>query len=94
MQCTKAPKQLPNCLKRPETSIDLIVFLVNSVTSVLILLSFLTVAQHEPGPRKKNLYLGQYIKKQYENNEIVCSNRINAGANQLFLFIVFDIDIT
>jgi hypothetical protein len=46
---SKSPKQLPNCLQRAETSIVLIVI---NVTSTLILLLFLTIAQHETGTRK------------------------------------------
>jgi len=43
----KNPKQLPNCLKRTETNIILIVFMVSSVKSALILLPFLTITQHK-----------------------------------------------
>jgi len=50
----KSPKQASNCLKREETRVVLIVF--NGVLwlcqSALILLPFLTVAEHESGTRK------------------------------------------
>ena len=44
---SKSPKQLPNCLKIAETSVVLNVFNGSSVTSALILLSFLSDALHE-----------------------------------------------
>ena len=44
----KSPKQPSNCLKREETSVVIIWF----CQSVLILLPFLTVSQHESGTRK------------------------------------------
>jgi hypothetical protein len=45
--------QLPNCLKRAETSVILIVFdVVLYEVCVKELLPFLTIAQHEPGTRK------------------------------------------
>jgi len=49
---SKNPKQQPNCLKRAETDIILIVLMVSSVTSAPKLLLFLTVTQHESGTRK------------------------------------------
>ena len=58
---SKAPKKLSNCLKRAETSVVLIVFdcvlfEVRAYKFIMLLL-FLTVAQHESGTRKR--YLGQ-----------------------------------
>ena len=56
---SKAPKKLSNCLKRAETSVVLIVFdcVLYEVRAYkfisLILLLFLTVAQHESGTRKR-----------------------------------------
>jgi len=50
---SKGPKQLPNCLKIAETSVVLNVFKgASSVTSVLTLLPFLSVAQQESSTRK------------------------------------------
>ena len=49
---TKSPKQKTNDLKIAETNVVLNVFKATSVTSALILLSFLSVAQQESGTRK------------------------------------------
>ena len=48
----KGPKQLPNCLKRAETSIVLIVFdgVLSEVSSYIV--TVYTIAQHESGTRK------------------------------------------
>ena len=49
---SKSPKQKTNDLKIAETNVVLNVFKATSVTSALILLSFLSVAQQESGTRK------------------------------------------
>ena len=63
----KSPKQLPNCLKRAETNVVLIVFMVSSVKSVFILFPFLSVAQHEPGTRKAISWSGTVYNKHSSN---------------------------
>ena len=75
LQCKKSPKQLPNCLKRAETSIVIIVF-----NGVLCDVSTYTVtaSYHRStwiGYQKK-LLLGQwqYIAKMYPINAILTAH--------------------
>jgi hypothetical protein len=49
---SKSLEQMANCLKRAEASAILIVLWLLSVMSMLILLLFLSIAQHESGTRK------------------------------------------
>ena len=49
---SESPKQLPNCLNIAEASVVLVVLMVTSMTSEIILLLFLIVAQHESDTRK------------------------------------------
>ena len=64
MPCNvKNSKQLPNCLTRADTNV-LIVMMVSSVTSVLILLPFRTVVQHESGTKKSVTVYTKKISSQ------------------------------
>ena len=60
---SKSPKQLQTCLKVAKTS-------VFSAKSTLILLLFLTVAQHESDTRINYILVRQYIAKKYPVNAI------------------------
>ena len=65
-EISKRSKHLPNCLKLTEKNVILISLMITSVTSVLILFPFLSVALHEsgtrnyllgPGPNNTEVYL-------------------------------------
>ena len=73
---SKSLEQMANCLKRAEASAMLIELWLLSVMSMLILLLFLSIAQHESGPRKTISWsVTSYNKNCIQSMQVDCSNR-------------------
>ena len=82
---SKNPKQLQNCLKVAKTSAFFNDFMVSSAKSTLILLPFLTVAQHESGTRINCILVSDSIYNKQLSSQCNLTSQIEPVQDKYFI---------